>query len=275
MAKVKELSPAKRPAGLALVTDLPLEPPITIPTGNGDAEILTWCESMRDEYEKNEKKLLTVKGLLHMATVAGLDETETKQVRLTIKRLYAAELGGKPTKPETKPAKKTDKKVVAEKPPKNGNGKHTKAEKPVKDKPAKPTKPKKTQVESELIYDKKVRGIDVTIYKTEKGLFRVAFDGVPMRGVMRYLGARTWKTDEVESVVCKLLAGTGNMLLITVGEKKVKGYETYVHQIIGGGHVGAGFKAGLPKPGKKGKESCFGKTPILSADLYKRLDAIR
>lgn len=288
MAKVKELKPTVRPKmPFVNATEFPTEPPVKVPMSNSEPEILAWCEELRNEYEKNEKKKLTVKGLLHMADVSGLDPSEIKQVRITIKKLYGHELKpatatpapkakpakDKKPKKDKKPAKsaKGNKKIIAEKPSANGNGKPAK---PEKKKDKKPAKPARTQVEAVLVYDKKVRGIDVKIYQTEKGKFRVSFDGTPMRGVMRFLGANNWDKQQVEETCCKLLAGTGKTLAITVQQKVVKGHESYVHEIVGGGHVSAGQKAGLPKPGKKGKKSCFGKTPILEADAFKRLKAV-
>lgn len=270
-----DLKPRPRDAKKFKPANVQKKPPVALPEQDGDEHVFRWAESLRDWYEK-KGEFLDAAGVVAHAKQAGREfsDDDAKKLRKQVKRFYAAELAQsdtKPTKeksvtktstPAAKPAKKNGKSAKPDKanPKKNGNGKPAAAEVPAKTKPGKngkkngkPTKaaakPSKSAPTPATAFDKNVGGLQAFVSQVGEQV-RVSVDGIPTRGLARFLGSKGWTSAQVKSLLERLFKGW-------------KGLEAHVKNVIGGGHVGS-HKSGV-----------FGAVPSVPAATATKLKALK
>lgn len=253
--------------------------------------ILEWCEGMRDDFERKDK-LLTVRGLIQAARTLG--PGRSGEVVKTIKQLYhkeyvaEKEAAGEPvpateTVSET-PTNKVKKKIMTKETSKreNGNGKSAKTEKeaPVKKNGKVPIKvkakttPKAPPAKAKaVVKNKPVKAssngdggtkqrinnrtqIPVEVVRLESGRAKVTILGHPMRGILRWMGAKKWTEDEGTAALKKM--GLTEEAGI-IGEKNT------LKSVIND-HMNSG---------RKGVQGWHGPWPELSKDEAKALLALK
>lgn len=272
-----DFTPAPRPDNLKKYKDTPIEPPVAVPKGNSEKEIFDWCEAIRDHHQK-KGEFVSVAGLRRIADTAGLDPNDTAEYKKMINKLYREELNAevektapakkkdKPSKSKEKPAKtaktsptsKKESKKMSKKDKSSKNGKSS--SKKDKGNPKRPTGPVFSS-----IYEKSVKGIDVSVASDGDSKYSVRLSGIPIRNLIRWMGATKWLSPEANAVLSRLLKGA-NKLGAYIGSNWQKGGEAYVRAVMGEGHLGSG---------QKGAKGPFGKIPEVPKDVAKALKRLR
>jgi hypothetical protein len=106
---------------------------------------------------------------------------------------------------------------------------------------------------SETLLERTVRGVPIKVSKTQAGTIRATAFGIPLRGVLRWMGSRGWTTDEAQRCLDALLTDWTN------------GSE-YAASLIEEGHIGSG---------KDGDEGCFGRVPEITKEFTQALNDLR
>lgn len=227
--------------------------PVKVPGDMADEATFGWLEKLRDHHEK-AGELLDVAGMNVYANIVDAKDTLLKE---QIQKFYGKGASKPPAKsakvaPTPKAAKPAGKKEVmatatkaapakaGNKAAKNKNGKGNPA-KSGKSSPAPKAKVKAKATPAptgKIVLERTVRGVEVLV-KQVNGSFRGTAAGIPLRGVLRFFGAKKKTPDEARSAVARMLVGW-------------KGGEDYAAAMVEEGHVGSGAKEAAGETGSFG-----------------------
>jgi hypothetical protein len=256
-----KFSPKVRPTNLPVAATKGVKPPFLFPVDPSDKVNFEFWEKMRDHHEK-QGELLTVDGMYDYARGAfdgddlddlfkqidkfyGQEERSSKPTPKAAKAAKPVKETAMATATKTAPAKATKKAA----PVKATNGKaNPKGPAPAKNGKAAPAKVKATKAPrppaaptGKVVFEKTVQGLDVRVREVN-GSYRGTVNDYPMRGVLRFFGAKGKTPDEARNALARAMKGW-------------KGGEDYSAAMVEEGHVGSGAREA------DGQKGSFGPAP--------------